>query len=667
MIKLFKLTVAICVISVTALSAAATSNAAIASTAINYGPYVIPAGNGSPHDHAGMGEINNQVTLNVAKPCTGCTVTGFKANLVYADGSTANWNTGTILHHAVLMQSGTGHSDTMCPNGYGGQAGSGALERIFASGNERTPVDLSASAYGVKVGSTDQFHIVAELMNYFTSAQTVYVQITYTYATGTDSTAKKAVTPLWLDEVPCGNSEFAAPFGYSDKVANITAPISGAIVGAAGHLHDHSANLQLRDMTQNQSLCTSLPGFGETPAFIDTQNKKRISSMTPCINAGYIAQGDNLRLNARYYIPQGHMHALDGNMGIMIAYVDKTAPATSLAGAPTVTISSPADGNESTNLNPSLSFTTTGSPTAVTCKLDRNAAAACVSPVSFTVADGAHTLQVTATNANGSRTAATTFTVDTLAPTFVFESPAAGAVLTSSNVDVAYMVNDAHPTTNSCTIDGPPVTCTDEIQSFTGLSNGNHVFAVTATDPYGHSSSGSLAFTVNVATTPPPTVTISSPAEGAWITSTSATVSFSTTDATSTTCKLDAAAAAACSASASYTSLTQGAHAVTVTATGPGGSASKVVNFKVDSVLPSLTVTSPTACSTIRSTTVTVNFTASDANGVTTTCKLDGGATVACTSPKVYTGVARTSHTLVVIATDPAGNSRTVTRSFRTR
>lgn len=666
MTKLFKLAVALCAISATALAAAATSNAAVATSAIKYGPYTIPAGNGSPHDHAGMGMIDNQVTLNVAKPCAGCTVTGFKANLVYADGSTANWNTGAILHHTVLMASGSGRSDTMCPSGYGGQAGSGALERIFASGNERTPVDLSSSAYGVKVGSSDQFHIVAELMNYFTTAQTVYVQITYTYATGTDGTAKKAVTPLWLDEIPCGNSEFSAPFGYSDTVANISSPISGAIVGAAGHLHDHSANLQLRDTSQNRSLCTSLPGFGETPAFVDTQNKKRISSMTTCANAGYVAQGDNLRLNARYYIPQGHTHALEGNMGIMIAYVDKTAPATSLAGAPTVAISAPADGSESTNLTPSLAFTTTGNPTSVTCKLDRNAAAACVSPVSYSVADGAHTLQVTATNASGARTAATTFTVDTLAPTFVFESPAAGAVIASNSVDIEYMVNDAHPTTNSCTLDGTSVTCADEIQSFTGLSNGDHVFAVTATDPYGHSSSGSLPFTVN-ASVPPPTVTISSPADNAWIASTSAAVTFSTTGATTTTCKLDAGVASACSASVSYTGLAQGSHSVTVTASGSGGSASKVVVFKVDSVLPALTVTSPSAGATIRSSTVTVKFAASDVNGVVTTCKLDSGATVACASPKVYSGVATGAHTLVVTARDPAGNSRTVTRSFRTR
>jgi hypothetical protein len=667
MTKLSKLLIALCAIFVMALAAAATSNAAIATSAINYGPYTIPAGNGNPHDHAGMGEINNQLTLNVAKPCTGCTITGFKANLVYANGSTANWDTGAILHHTVLMASGTGRSDTMCPGGYGGQAGSGALERIFASGNERTPVDLSASTYGVKVGSSDQFHIVAELMNYFTTAQTVYVQITYTYATGTDSTAKKAVTPLWFDEVPCGNSEFDNPFGYSDTALDITAPVSGAIVGVAGHLHDHSANLQLRDITRNQSLCTSLPGFGETPAYIDTQGKKRISSMTLCPNAGYIAQGDNLRLNARYYIPQGHTHALMGNMGIMIAYVDKTAPAVSLTGAPTVTITSPADGSESTNLSPSLAFTTTGSPTSVTCKLDRNAAAACVSPVSYTVADGVHTLQVTATNANGSRTAVTTFTVDTLAPTFVFESPAPGAVIASSNVDVEYMVNDAHVTTNTCTLDGSPVVCADEIQSFTGLANGNHVFAVSAVDPYGHASSGSLAFTVNVPTTPAPTVTISSPADNAWVKSTSATVAFSTTDATTTTCTLDAAAAAACSGSVSYSGLAQGAHTVTVSVSNSAGSASDVVPFKVDSVLPALSVTSPASGATIRSTTVTVNFTASDANGVTTTCKLDSGATAACTSPKTYTGVPRTSHTLVVIATDPAGNSTTVTRTFRTR
>ena len=208
-----RLAMALCVLIATILATAAASHAATGTTTINYGPYTIPAGNGDPHGHHdGMGMITNQLSTNVQRPCSGaaCTLTGIKADMVYADGTTANWNTEAMLHHMVLLAGGGGRTDLMCPAGFGGVSGSQFTERIFASGNERTPVDFTGSSLGVKLGSSDQLHLVADLMNIKTSPQTVYIKIEYKWATGTDNTSRTGVRPVWLDVDGCGDSEYNA-------------------------------------------------------------------------------------------------------------------------------------------------------------------------------------------------------------------------------------------------------------------------------------------------------------------------------------------------------------------------------------------------------------------------------------------------------------------------
>ncbi|MCA1843458.1 MAG: hypothetical protein LC792_09795, partial [Actinobacteria bacterium] len=99
-------------------------------TELRYGPFVItPAGAGGDADHA------NIAVPTLAKPCSNCFLQEFQPDLVYADGSPANLDTGMMLHHAVLFSAG--RADPTCgPNEpFPGKLG----QRFFASGNERTP------------------------------------------------------------------------------------------------------------------------------------------------------------------------------------------------------------------------------------------------------------------------------------------------------------------------------------------------------------------------------------------------------------------------------------------------------------------------------------------------------------------------------------------------
>ena len=143
----------------------------------------------------------------------------------------------------------------------------------------------------------------------------------------------------------------------------------------------------------------------------------------------------------------------------------------------------PANGSISNNTSPTVSFSATNSPTSYTCKIDAAAAAACSAPsVSYSgLADGSHTVTVTATNAAGTGSAAVTFTVDATAPVVSISSPANGST-TSNSVTTNFTVTDASSTTTTCKLDAAAATSCTSGQVYSGLASGSHTITVTATD-----------------------------------------------------------------------------------------------------------------------------------------------------------------------------------------
>ena len=240
--------------------------------------------------------------------------------------------------------------------------------------------------------------------------------------------------------------------------------------------------------------------------------------MTPCYGsplgsaAGWMTQGDTLRLHARYYAGPEHSHAVEGAMGIALAYVNPTQTPPSTSGLPAVSITSPADNSTGTGNSVTAAFTASGA-TGVTCQINRSAPVPCTSPVDIagllgtaTVADGAYTLQVAATNAAGKRSKTVSFAVDTKAPVISIPDPAEGAVVASADSELHLMISDANVFSANCSLDGAPSTdCTvadgHGHVPLTGLADGTHTFTVSATDNLGWSSTYVRTFTVD--TSPP--------------------------------------------------------------------------------------------------------------------------------------------------------------------
>ncbi|MCX6463890.1 MAG: right-handed parallel beta-helix repeat-containing protein [Pseudonocardiales bacterium] len=145
---------------------------------------------------------------------------------------------------------------------------------------------------------------------------------------------------------------------------------------------------------------------------------------------------------------------------------------------------------------------------------------------------------------------------------------------------------------------------------------------------------------------------------------TTATLSFTGSDnASSVTfqCRLDGAAFAPCTSPVTYSGLAVGTHSVTIRAVDFSGNADPTPVVHTWTVqapdpfrAPVTTITSAPDTTTV-STAATFTF-AADEEGVTFTCRLDGGPATPCTSPTGYSGLAVGTHVFEVVGTDPQGN-----------
>jgi hypothetical protein len=302
---------------------APTAGATITTRVVEYGPWTIPAGGGDPHNHETMGMISNQVITNVAKPCSGCDIIGVDPELVYTDGTEANLNTGPMLHHTLFAATGGGKADLTCNGTPIGTLG----QRFFASGNERTAIDIQSLSYGYEIGTRETWNQVIDLMNWQTTTKTVKLRMTWKYATGSDMTSRAPLRPVWLDADGCStDSLISVPLGLSDTHTDWRAPLTGRVIAAAGHIHDHGVNVETTNRSNGEALiCNSVARYGETEGYVTPDGRRHVSSMSTCVGnpVATFTSGQTLRLHTIYNVPAEHP-PIDDAMGIMLLFVNPT-------------------------------------------------------------------------------------------------------------------------------------------------------------------------------------------------------------------------------------------------------------------------------------------------------------------------------------------------------
>jgi hypothetical protein len=270
---------------------------------MHYGPIPLPPAVGGQPGYAG-----GFLPL-VPMSCTNCYLTGTKVDLVYDDGRSANLDTGVMLHHLVVFNSG--RPDATCaPDTPVGAMG----ERFFAAGNERTSGSLP-TGFGYHLGS-DPVRAIVEIMNHGPVAKTVWLTATVTYVPDSQPDMK-AVTPVWMDENNCGTSRYSAPAGPSNQVARWTSTLTGRVIAAGGHVHDGGLRTVLTNETTGEHQCTSYASYGTNPAYAGS-----LESMTTCIwdRLGTVRAGEVLALDTHYNLAEARSDV----MGIMLVYVYET-------------------------------------------------------------------------------------------------------------------------------------------------------------------------------------------------------------------------------------------------------------------------------------------------------------------------------------------------------
>jgi len=211
--------------------------------------------------------------------------------------------------------------------------------------------------------------------------------------------------------------------------------------------------------------------------------------------------------------------------------------------------------------------------------------------------------------------------------------------------------------TLECSLDGASFAACTSPKTYAGpLANGPHTFQVRERTSAGATGvAASRNWTVDTIAPPAPQIT-QAPADPS--ASASATFSFADGEANVTyLCQLDGGAFAACATPQTYAGLADGVHALSVKARDAAGNVGPATShgWRVDTVAPPKPVLLQKPASPSPSSSATFAFSDSEA-GTTFECRLDGGAWLACTSPKAYARLADGKHDFGVRARDTAGN-----------
>ena len=251
--------------------------------------------------------------------------------------------------------------------------------------------------------------------------------------------------------------------------------------------------------------------------------------------------------------------------------------------------------------------------------------------------------------------------------------PASTTTDTSATFNFTASDNWAGTLDVECQLDGGSFTDCTSPKTYTGLSDAAHTFTVRATDVAGNTSSASYSWTVFDTQAPAqPELEVTT---GSLIFEYTSTDDHTLPGDLTFQCRLDGAPYAACSSPTTYTTaqlnaMTPGNHTFQVRAIDEANNIGQPTShtFTVADITDPNTSITGNPQPTTTNTTASFTFSGADdgtaAANLTFECKLDTGAWEACTSAKTYSGLAATSHTFSVRATDAAGNTDESPASF---
>ncbi|WP_291983732.1 Ig-like domain-containing protein [Luteitalea sp.] len=277
---------------------------------------------------------------------------------------------------------------------------------------------------------------------------------------------------------------------------------------------------------------------------------------------------------------------------------------------------------------------------------------------------GPLTITVVASDSAGnSATATATVTVDAVPPVLTITAPTNGALVNTPTVTISGTVVDTSATTVVIGGASVPVVGGAFTYSAPTGTDGTQVYIVTATDAAGNETTQSVNVVVDRTA---PVLSVSSPVEGATVSTVPLVVTGLVTDQTATTVTVNGqpATLVADAWSISLTSLADGPQTLTAVATDAAGNVVTVTrDITLDASAPVVVITAPAAGALTRLGTITVTGTVAEraltgvtVNGVVASVTPAGGDVSTFTAA---VPLAEGDVTLVVTATDASGRTGT--------
>jgi hypothetical protein len=302
--------------------------------------------------------------------------------------------------------------------------------------------------------------------------------------------------------------------------------------------------------------------YGSEPATTFECSLDNPGAFGPCpVNYTGLAQGQHtFRVRARDVAGNP-----DPSPAARTWTVDTIAPDTTL----TPTASPPNDNT------PTFTFTSEAGAT-FECRVDAAAFAGCTSPFTTSVlADGPHTFEVRARDAVGNVDATPgkqSFVVETRAPDTAIDS---GPARVTNDATPTFTFSADEPSAFRCRIDGAAFAECESPLTTGALVDGEHTFAVFATDRSGNPDASPAVRAFVVDTTPPPAPDVTAGPDGP-TTDASPAFAFSAVDAARVECRLDGPAAGSyspCTSPAAFSGLAPGDYVFVVRSTDAAGNA----------------------------------------------------------------------------------------------
>ena len=282
---------------------------------------------------------------DIPKPNVDGFVTSMEAHLVDANGARVPVQR-VMLHHVIFSNAGSRLGDKRNPTCgritmFDGVTQVPGLSEPFFGSAEEDVTGRFPSGYGYPVKGADRWVLTWMLMNHQNRPDSVYIQYTLDYQTGPGLTP---AYPVGLDVRDCRlDPVFDVPGGGPpgstfSQSTTWTAPYSGRIVAALGHLHGGGKDAVLTQPDcGDRTLVRSVPTWGlpDDPFYrvrpiLHEPGPINMSLVTS--KTGFpVAAGQRLKLTVNYDDQLPHMRV----MGIMGLYITPDPKVTGCAPLPT--------------------------------------------------------------------------------------------------------------------------------------------------------------------------------------------------------------------------------------------------------------------------------------------------------------------------------------------